>query len=108
VRVPPSWNADYGNGVDFERAEWKAPMLIFWSTYSFHEGQHQLWIKSRWEPPIESLEKISALFPKLVFDLTTADEFYNFAYKGTIKAGVADLHKDEESIADFVAAMYQN
>jgi hypothetical protein len=85
-----------GDGIDFTRAEWKADLTIFVSTYSFHDGQHWLWIRSGWSPPVESLEQISALFPELTFEVSIADEFYNFAYKGSIKAGVADLHKDEK------------
>lgn len=97
---------DYGNGIDFYTHEgWKTDLCIYWSTYCFHEGQHQLSIKSAWKPPLESLEKISALFPALTFDLNTADEFCNFAYKGTIKAGVADLHKDVEAIEQYEAMM---
>ena len=32
----------------------------------------------------------------MTFDTYTADEFYNFAYKGLIKAGHQDLVKDLE------------
>jgi hypothetical protein len=33
----------------------------------------------------------------LTFDLVIHDEFYNFAHKGPIKAGIADLHDDDEA-----------
>ena len=46
--------ADYGDGVDFYREEWKATTLIWWCHYFVDEGKHQLHIKSNWEPPVAS------------------------------------------------------
>lgn len=93
------------DGIDFTRAEWKSDLAIMVSEYGLHDGQHWLWIRTAWSSPVASLEKISVLFPALTFDLTTADEFCNFAYKGSIKAGVVDLHKDEEAVRKYDDAM---
>ena len=30
--------ADFGIGIVFTRAEWKARMVVYWSNYCFHEG----------------------------------------------------------------------
>jgi hypothetical protein len=47
------------------------------------------------------------LFPELTFDLHVNDEFFNFAYKGSIKAGVADLHEDVEAMNSYHDMMEQ-
>jgi hypothetical protein len=108
VTVPPKPGDLHGsNGIDFRRAEWEADQTIFHSDYWFRDGQHQLWIRSGWSPPVASLVKISALFPKLTFDVSASDEFYNFAIKGQIKAGVADLHKDVEAMNSYYDMMEQ-
>jgi hypothetical protein len=85
-----------------------ADVTIWWSQYWVEDGKQMLSIRSAPAGPIiTSLAKISALFPELTFgDLTTGDEFYNFFYRGSIKAGVADLHKDEEAMCKYQDAMH--
>jgi hypothetical protein len=80
--------------------------MIVYSTYQLHNGEHWLWIRSGPASPIvDALTKISVLFPDLTFDTSIWGEFGNFAYKGTIKAGVVDLHEDVEAMQQYDAEM---
>ena len=105
VTAPPiPGYADYGDGIDFTRAEWRAVETIYRSEYCCsQDGQHRLWMESAWRPPLAALEKVSALFPGLTFELSTTDEFGHFFIKGPIRAGVADLHDDAEAMEKYVA-----
>jgi hypothetical protein len=39
---PPRPGYDYGNGIDFERAQWKPDKVVYQSTYFVEGGQHRV------------------------------------------------------------------
>ncbi len=90
-------------GIDFTRAEWKARSVDLLVELLLPRGAASALDQVGVAATGRRADADFSVVPELTFDLYATDEFGNFFVKGPIKAGVADLHDDEEAMEKHLA-----